>query len=453
VDSGHQSHLRPYQQQVVDAVQASRRADLGDTITVQIARRGGKNELSASLEVDILREEKARGGEMVKCAPTFAPQCRISIRRLRQRARQCRVEDLKWMDGNSAQLGAARLTFLSADQGASVVGHTASLLLEADEAQAIDVDAFDRDFRPMTATTNATVVLYGTPWDDFSLLERAKQHNLELERRDGRRRHFEFDWTVVAEYNPRYGAFVEKERDRLGPDHPTFLTQYCLRTLSGGGRLFSPETLARMAGKHPRFEQGVPGRLYVAGLDVGGQDLWPLGTRVRDATVLTIAEVPAWDARLEPGPTLRIVAHRRWVGVDHESLAADLVDLAVRRWPLRRLVVDATGLGETLAGMLQRRLAGVEVVPFRFSAESKSRLGYELMAAANGGHIHMYAEACDDHAAFWRELRMARVSYGHGGVLGFSVDERDGHDDYLMSLALTVRAAADSSMRTARGRR
>ena len=46
----------------------------------------------------------------------------------------------------------------------------------------------------MAASTGATTVLYGTAWDDRTLLERTKQANLEAERRDGVRRHFEYDW-------------------------------------------------------------------------------------------------------------------------------------------------------------------------------------------------------------------------------------------------------------------
>ena len=139
-------------------------------------------------------------------------------------------------------LGRSRIHFLSAERGANVVGHTASLLLEVDEAQDVDIEKFDREFRPMASSTNATTVYYGTAWDDASLLERAKQANLEAERRDGRRRHFEYDWQHVARCNPAYGAFVERERQRLGETHPLFLTQYCLKTIAGGGRLFTRRT-------------------------------------------------------------------------------------------------------------------------------------------------------------------------------------------------------------------
>jgi hypothetical protein len=91
----------------------------------------------------------------------------------------------------------------------------------------------------MGATTNVTIVHYGTAWDETTLLEEVKQSNLELEQADGIRRHFRFDWQEVARYNPDYLAYVEAESQRLGALHPLFLTQYCLRPLTGGGGLLS----------------------------------------------------------------------------------------------------------------------------------------------------------------------------------------------------------------------
>jgi len=42
----------------------------------------------------------------------------------------------------------------------------------------------------------------------------------------------------VAKYNPDYLAAVEAERQRLGSNHPLFLTQYCLLPVKGAGGMF-----------------------------------------------------------------------------------------------------------------------------------------------------------------------------------------------------------------------
>jgi hypothetical protein len=126
--------------------------------------------------------------------------------------------------GYTIRLGNARAIFLSADESANVVGNTAHLLLEIDESQDVGKEKYDKEFKPMGATTNVTTVHYGTTWDDATLLEEIKQTNLELERKDGKRRHFCYDWQEVAQHNADYHAYVEAERERLGENHPLFLT-------------------------------------------------------------------------------------------------------------------------------------------------------------------------------------------------------------------------------------
>jgi hypothetical protein len=312
----------------------------------------------------------------------------------------------------------------------------------------------------MAAATGATIVYYGTPWDDSTLLERAVQTNLELERRDGVRRHFSADWTAVAGWNPEYARYVEGERARLGGNHPLFLTQYVLKTISGGGRLFSASQRAQLQGTHPRQASPRGGEVYVAGLDLGGQsfDTSADGGLLRtsgpsedkhDATVLTIARavMPASDAVVLE-PRLEVVEHLSFSGTAHDSLFARLADVLGDVWGVRRLAVDATGLGETLARLLMRRLGDDVVRPVRFTAETKSRLGYGLLAAVNGGRLKMYAaDGSREFSEFWREIELARVHYRPSRQMNFFVTPADGHDDYVVSLSLAVDAARELETR------
>ena len=57
-----------------------------------------------------------------------------------------------------------------------------------------------------------------------------------------------------------------------------------------------------------------------------------------------------------------------------------------------------------------------------------------------------------EHRHCLRELELARATYRANRTMNFFVDETDGHDDYLMSLALLVEAGADAAPRAARGR-
>jgi len=122
-------------------------------------------------------------------------------------------------------------------------------------------------------------------------------------------------------------------------------------------------------------------------------------------------------------------------------------------WRVRRVAVDATGLGEAIARFLATALRSEVVLAVRFSAESKSRLGYRLLAAVNGGRLKMYAQdGSPEYRDFWREAEQARASYRPNRLMNFYVEPSQGHDDYLMSLALLVETAQEVRPRTARGR-
>jgi hypothetical protein len=418
-----------------------------------MARQAGKNELSAQLELFLLLRNARLPLDAVKAAPTFHPQCRVSMQRLWSRVTQAGIDTLASREeGRAVRIGRARAVFLSAEPSSNVVGHTAGLLLEVDEAQDVDREKFDREFRPMAAPTGATTVYYGTPWDESTLLEQAVAHNIELQRRDGVRRHFTADWREAAAHNPAYARYVEAERLRLGETHPLFLTQYALKTVPGAGRLFSAAQLAQLQGAHARQHVPAHGETYVAGLDIGGGilgDPSPQDERAHDATVLTIARVaePTSDALIK-APALEIVEQVAFGGVPHDELFSRLADVLGRVWGVRRVCVDATGLGETLARLLQRSLGADIVRPYKFSAESKSRLGYETIAAVNSGRLRMYAaDGSAEYAEFWRQAGQARIAYRPSRQMNFYVDPSDGHADYRGSLALTVEAASDALAR------
>lgn len=448
--------LRPYQRQAARAIlEAVFRRDR-EAVSIEIARQGGKNEVSAQVGVMVLVRRLDRNLTAVKCAPTFRPQAEISMERLWSRLRDAGLAAWAAREGGrTIRLGRARQVFLSAEPGSNVVGHTADLLLEVDEAQDVDEEKFDKEFRPMAASTAAPVVLYGTPWDDGSLLERAKQQNLEAERRDGIRRHFEYDWETVAAHNPAYGRYVEAERQRLGAVHPLFLTQYCLKTIPGAGRLFGPTQLSLLMGRHSWLDGPLPGDVYVAGLDIGGEAAQASEAGRHDSTVLTIARLVAADAgRPFAQPQLEVVRLYAWAGEPHASLHGGLASLLGETWRVAKVAVDATGIGEPVAAYLKPALGASRLEARKLSAEAKSKLGFELLAAVNGGRLRLPGGV--DQAELRecrRQLELCRATYRANKTMNFFVDERDGHDDYVVSLALAVAAVEGAGPRRAIGRR
>jgi hypothetical protein len=459
--------LRPYQIEIYRAIFDAVRAADGRTLSVQIARQGGKNELSAQAEVMLLFSSGA--GDLIKIAPSMRPQGLISLNRLWSRLRMAGLAPPAVRQGNAIAIEGNRLLVLSAGPASNVLGHTAGALMEVDEAQDVDPERFSRDFRPMAASRATATVFYGTPWTENSLLEQMKQQHIELERRDGIRRHFEYGWQTVAAANPVYGAFALAERDRLGEQHPAWRTQYCLETVPGAGMLFTPQQRALMRGSHERAlgrTRDLAGATIVAGLDVAAEAFTP--GRDHDETVLTLVAVrpnppaPGVEAGFEPvpgvylDPDLEIVEHLTWRGASHDLLLAELTPLIARVWRPAALAIDATGVGEGLAAALAARLAGLrsptQIVRLRISEPVKSRLGFGLLAAA-GGRLRCYAQdGSPEYREFWRQVQNARAVYKPNQLLGFSVDPALGHDDYLMSLALALEAAATAQPRIARGR-
>ena len=155
--------LRSYQLAPARAILASVLGRRGDTVTVMYARQMGKNELSAALEAYLLTLYQRVGGTLVKAAPTYRPQIVTSLLRL-DGLLQNPLTAGRWRArfGYMREVGAARALFFSGQERANVVGATASLLLEIDEAQDFSAEKYAKDFRPMGATSNVTTVLYGT---------------------------------------------------------------------------------------------------------------------------------------------------------------------------------------------------------------------------------------------------------------------------------------------------
>ena len=263
----------------------------------------------------------------------------------------------------------------------------------------------------------------------------------------------------MAGYNPDYQAYVAAERERLGENHPLFLTQYCLLPVRGGGGFLSLQQRTQLSGEHTREHSPDRGRVYVAGIDLAGEAEEGENAMLRsarprqDSTVVTIGELefpPSGD--IQKQPTIRVVEHYWWTGRKHSELYAQLVDVLKSVWRCRRVVVDATGIGQPVSSFLRQAL-GPRVVPFTFTAQSKSRLGFDLLAAVNSGRLKMYSgDGSPEHQEFWQEMECAKSHYRPNQTMSFYVDPARGHDDFLMSLALLVEAANGYVPRGARGK-
>ncbi len=430
--------LRPYQREVATAVLASVRQRRGALFTVEMARQMGKNEVSAQVEAYLLFRYQLHGGTIVKCAPTFQPQTLISRLRLEE------VLSSPWLlpywrrvHGTMVEVGKARVLFLSAHEEANVVGATASLLLEVDESQ-----EFVKEFLPMAAAANATVVLYGTPWTRDTLLAKYKAANLAHEARTGERRHFAYPWQVGAAHNPWYAQAVQAQIAQRGADDLLVRTQYLLEEVDDAVGFFTPELRTALRGSHLREHAPQDGRSYVAAVDVAGEAAEG-ESRERDSTVALIAartwqEDPVLGLTL---PALEVVNAYAWTGMPMVEQYRRLVHLLGTVWQVEQVVVDATGLGDGLARLLAARLGTQRVEPFVFTGASKHALAAELRLAVASGRLRMWVDdGSPECARFWEEVERCRLELRPGGLLSFHVPSHAGHDDNVMALALLTRA-------------
>jgi hypothetical protein len=438
--------LRPYQARVLWSLDYCIDRYPGETFTVMFPRQAGKNELSAWLVADRLIDRHRAGGSIVVVAPTLHPQAHLSyVRTLRHLRPWAELQGVKcWTEGNTIHCGAASVTFLSGSPDANVAGHTASLLLIGDEAQDIGEDWFNRQFRPMTASTGAPVVLFGTPWQGDSLLEKAvarnRQRDLETSRDEAWPRvqwHHEISWQEIINEANAYELHVRKQRELLGASNPIYLTQYELQVAADDARLLSPEHLAALAADFAALGQPAVGERYCAGLDFGGDR--PGG----DSTVLTVA-------RVLPG-ACEVVAAWRWSGAPFREVREAVVETAAE-WGFEALVCDSTGLGAPIAAALTE-LLGRRVHRFVFGERSKSELAFELIAAASTGGLRIAGPSTPGLAALWHELARCRAERRAGDNLAWGAP-RGEHDDCVASLALCLRASRSvGAPRIARGNR
>jgi hypothetical protein len=437
--------LRNYQLEAAGPILAAvdARRGVGETqFCCLFSRQAGKDELLAQLQAFLLARYRLAGGAIIMGTPTYKPQALVSRRRLLARLATPLHPGAGTADGYRVTCGAASAAFLSAEPVANVRGETADRLLIANEAQDITTDIWDARFAPMAASTNAPAVYSGTPWAAGSLLSR--QMALAGERGTL----FRADWERVAAEVPAYGDHVRERIATLGPQHPFILSEYGLQELDAAGGLFSEGRQAQMRGLHPRQAAATPGHSYALLLDVAGADeTAPSGPAAlartrRDATALTVVAVDLGTVRddLLRRPTYRVVDRRLWVNVPHAQLLPQLLDLARTVWAARWLVVDATGVGAGLASLLAAALRGpCEVIPFTFSLQSKSALGWAFLAIIESGRWKDYApDSTPETGLYWAQVAACTftVDAGPGKILRWHVPARRGHDDLLLSAAL-----------------
>ena len=192
IDTCSNITLREYQRGVAQAVIGSIKSKLGLSFVVMFPRQSGKNELQAQIETYLLTIHIMHACDMVKVSPTWKPQTLNAMRRLEMVLSTNLISKKHWSkeSGYIYRCGMARIYFFSGQPRSNIVGATASVLLEVDEAQDVPITKYDKDIAPMAASTNATRVFWGTAWTSRTLLSRELRASLKAQKKDGIKRVF-----------------------------------------------------------------------------------------------------------------------------------------------------------------------------------------------------------------------------------------------------------------------
>jgi len=454
--------LRPYQKQIALAIKASIIHNLGLTFVIVLPRQSGKNELQSHLFSWLLFRYAKAGGRIVSVSPTFKPQTTNNMDRVKVSLDACVGSRGLWKSskGYLYCLGNARLQFFSGEPRAKVVGATADLLLSVDEAQSVSPAKYDKDFSPMTASTNATRVFWGTAWTSDTLLERQRRLAMQAQQKDGLQRVFFYTADDVRRLVPAYGRHVDSIIAELGRNHPLVRTQYFSELIDAQSGMFNP---ARLALIHPEPSQSPPpflgfkmgeagGGGYAFLIDIAGQDEskmnvlqsfdMGLGNPGRDSTALSIVEIDLSTLETLRHPTYHVVTRHSWVGENHLTVFGKLKHLA-ETWNPQYIVMDATGVGEGLWALMDRAFPA-RLIPVKFTQQEKSEIGWRFLSIIETGRFRDHVHT--DEVRLQYSKCICEILPGPAKTLRWGVPDGtrgpDGgliHDDFILADSLTAK--------------
>lgn len=236
------------------------------------------------------------------------------------------------------------------------------------------------------------------------------------------------DDNIIKSNTPRI-TVKELEEDFENIPRLEFKQEYCLDFMSSVSDVYSEDLREQVFYQQ---DERIPFRSIrpvVAGIDIG---------KMRNETVLYIAEVV-------PDPKPENKSYKKldlkWVkefplGTDYTEVEDYLSYILPVQFPkLFRIVVDATGVGEAICEVLQKRAkknnAKYQIEPFKFSKEKKKDLVESGVAALERGQARVAYNKRLDHEmrGYKRELTDSN---------NYIYNKTAGSDDYVDSMNLCL---------------
>ena len=448
--------FRRYQVPAVDAIVNSVLKRLGLRFVIMFPRQTGKNECQAQIENYLLFRFSEIGGQIVKVSPTWKPQS-INAKQRFERVmmnNQITTKLAKPSQGFQYVMNRSKIIFLSGDPNSSIVGATADLLLEVDEAQDVGKNKFDKEIAPMAASTNATVAFFGTAWTDDTLLARERKDAERKEKLDGIQRVFRLTCEDVFPDVPAYKIYVTDQVQKMGRTHPTIKTQYYSEEIDAESA-FIKDAEILMAGNHKRREAPEDGEIIAIMVDVaGGEEENKAGlkletndTEQRDATAVTVCSIDLSTlSTIKHAVTWKVLCRHNWTGIPMEQQYARMEGL-INHWFPAVVCCDGTGIGAGMSAYIRALVGDEHFIDFTFSMQSKSKIGWAWMGMVMTGRWKEYKDSDGLQKTFFEQLKYCKyeVVPGPGNMIKYAVPDgtrnQNGeyvHDDLIMSAAMSA---------------
>lgn len=326
----------------------------------------------------------------------------------------------------------------------SIIGSGAHLLI-IDEIQDVSDELISKIIPVMRGQQGSSkFIVAGTPrdrsgflyeslenapkiWDDGEWYEYPENHGTFTVYRQ-QTCYMDEDENIIRSSTPRI-SIEELKEDYENIPRLEFKQEYCLDFMSSISDVYSEELREQVLYENEKKYEFGSLNPVVAGIDIG---------KMRNETVLYIAEVI-------PKPTAENKSYKildlKWVkefplGTDYSDIEDYLSYILPVSFPnLFRIVVDATGVGEAICEVLQKRAkknkAKYIVEPFKFSKEKKKDLVESGVAAMERGQVKIPWNKRLNHEmrGYKRELTDSN---------NYVYQKTAGSDDYVDAMNLCI---------------
>lgn len=337
-------------------------------------------------------------------------------------------------NGSSVQM-------MSANRQANIESKSFHLML-LDEAQDLDYTVVNKSIMPMAAAYNGTSVATGTPGFVKGFFYETIEFNKGEQTKQGMQQlHFQYDYKTCQKYNKDYKKYVEKQKRKIGEDSDEFRMAFKIEWLLERGMAVPDELFWELTDKSLNISTSLTGTDLIAGLDFG---------KGSDSTVLTIGR-PIFDERDESGRCpVEVVYWWEKLGDDYESIFAELKS-EIRRFSVRTMACDATGVGEPLVDRLTWELQDITILPVKFSSQSKDHLYKNFLLMIQEKKVRWPGDSKLRKRKYWQmfhhQMTNLRKEYkGQYLTCEAPDDIKNSHDDFPDSLALMLWCMHEDAM-------